>query len=586
MDKIKEYLNRILPVVGDTFRSKRVAIINPSWSCLIADALARCGLKKQWHLLADLAQINSPLVLSFGQKYVGVNSGEAMALQITQHNTFEKSWEIEVVTESDPAILTKLLTENQVDLVVGGGSLEDCQLINQLSRQTNIPAVFFLLLTGLPVQSVVCVTHPDLPNNFEEVLGLIPQDKVLNSLSSNHHLPWLEAADLAMNFTKAMLLRGTSYQREDLEDLFFNQQRTMILRGQANWPWWVGYLNPIKKKSFLEKLFATTAYLIPPPIEALAKERVMVIGCGTGSLIIGELVNYFRHLLMVDCKSFSVYNPVRQLIGTSWIDRGLKPFVLQEVLRERLGPQAAWQKTETSLIRTYSNSTYSIGAAELHLTEDNPESIDKFKALLDEFQPTLVIVAMGKTYDDNFVACEILRKRGIKHIIPSAFTGATHFKTVIVDGENGPCYECMQNNLSVDVGAAVELNQEAREMFYTDPDDPTQPATIFETWPSAHSVVRLAVELALPVQLRASWFTGCLEKGKTCFVGGNLRALDEFQESNEGSYLYGVAYPGQVVVYGVEDIARLDESYTCLVCGKQYSVSHRLELKEDASCQE
>lgn len=574
-DNLQQYLNRILPVVGYSLRNKTVAVFNPTITCLVADSLARCGVKNQLFFLNSTVRENDPLTLSYGRKYLGKNSAWALKHELINHNAFETEWQISISASRSAANIARVLTKSQVDLLVGGGDIKTCALLHRLSKQTGIPAIIFMVFENLPINSLVCLVHPDLPDYFPTIVKLIPPEKALSAIPLSYRLNWLETLDLTMNFAKALLLRKTEYERADLEDLFFNQQRMVVLRGQANWPWWVYYLNPLEKIGYLEKVFAAAVYTFPPPVQALAEERVMIIGCGTGSLIIGELPNYFRKILLVDYKKFSIYNPVRQLIGTKQIGKKLKPFVLQELLSLRLRPQGPFGiRNYRRLAKSVDMAGYTISASELCLKESNAASQKKFIALLNWFKPTLAIVAMGKTYNDNFVACEILRKKGIKHIVPSAFPGATHFKNIVVDGLNGPCYECLQNNLPVDIDGAAELNTEAREMFYTDPADPTQPATIIETWPSAHAALRLAVELSLPNDLRPAWLLKLLKEEKTCLVGGNISAQDENENS---AYLYGVAYPGQTVVYGVNDIVRTEKTFTCPVCGKSYFVPNQIK---------
>jgi hypothetical protein len=572
MNDLNQYFNRIEPIVGDHLRNKSLAIFNPSTSCLAADALARCGLRKQIYFLSSEITCNNPIYFNYRRSNIGLFSGEALKKEIIEHNRLETDWQIEVRKEEDPGDIIAILEDKKVDLLIGGGDLKTCFFINELSVKTNIPAVIFNIFYGSPLNSFIYISHPSMLNDFSEFWNIIQLNNKSTNDYENHYLKWLEAIDLVMNFSKALLLRGSKHEREDLEEIIFEQKRNLVLRGSNKWPWWIYYVNISEKVDFLKELFSSHYYILPPPTMLLEDKKVMVLGCGTASLLTRELVNCFKNILLLDYKKFSIYNPVRQLIGTDWVEKDLKPFALQQYLGEQLHLESN-KLTEGDLLKDLSNEDYSISASELCLKGDDKNSVRKFNELLDYFEPDVVVVGMGRTYDDNFTACEILRKRKIKHIIPSAFPGATHFKVIVVDGEKTPCYECLQNNLRVDVGPVVDLNEESREMFYTNPSDPTQPATIFETWPSVHLLLSLTVELCLDDKFRSKWFRDCLNLEKTCFVGGNISVKDN------GAYAYGIKYPGQVVVYGVHDITRTDDEFTCLVCGKHHKVNNKINYK-------
>lgn len=577
LQNLTDYFNRIKPIVGETLRNKRVAFFNPTFSCLVADALARCGVTHQWYYLDQPVVPQDAIFMTYDHVPPEPSAAKHLIHAIQQHNNLEQDWHLNVSVTTFLSSMVQELRTNKIDLIVGGGNLGECRLINWVARQANIPAVIFLVFDGLPVNSLVYISHPDLPDNLLAITACLPESKVLSQILLPNRLRWLEVVDLALNFSKALLLRGTPYQRADLEELFFIEQRHVVLRGRFEWPWWVHYLNPATQENYLRKIFSQHFFIPPPPIDLLRQERVMVIGCGTDSLLIGELVNYFRNLLFVDYKAFSIFNPVRQLVGTSWVSDEPKPFVLQKFLAARLDPTGTWDTTQNDLATTMSNGFYSLNAVELCLKSKIPGAVQKFEALLDWFQPTLVIVSMGRARDDNFVACEILRRRGIKHLIPTAFAGATHFETIVVDSQNTPCYECLQGRLRVDVGQGVELSHEISDMLYANPDDPVQPATIVETWPDMHMTLRLALELALPQAARAKWFADCLHTGRTCFVGGNQSVL---ADTKNGGYTFGVAYPGQVVLYGISDFVGLDTTFTCQVCGQTHQIKYQLKEGE------
>ncbi|MFC1622374.1 ThiF family adenylyltransferase [Patescibacteria group bacterium] len=563
MKNLDKYFNRVLPVIGRELQNKIIVFFNLDQTHLIVDAFARCGVKKMIFIDSRIVKAESAFVLSYGVKYVGQNIGKAMSDVICNHNKLIKDWQHILIEKSN---IEEAISNNDINLLVGAGDVKEGISILIKSHSNQIPAIFFVVLEGLPISSVVFIKHPELPDVSNTILK-INKYNVLSSIDLKHRITWLEASDLVMNFAKGLLLRGSKYQRNDLEKIFFKQKKNVVLRGQTEWPWWIHYINPEEKLNYLEQIFKTKFFIPQLPINILKDSKVMLIGCGTGSLVASELVNYFKQILFVDYKSFSIYNPVRQLLGTDYIGQP-KPLALINYLQSKLGfdPVDHVKHSNTT------NDEHNLDELLLKITEGDEKSVQTFESLLTSFNPDLVIVATGRTYDDNYTICEILRKRGIKHIIPSAFPCATHYKTIVVDGHNGPCYECIRGNTNVDYSDAVQLNSESREMFYSDSDDPTQPATIFETWPSSHNFLRLCLEILVIPELRSSWFEQCITHDQACFVGGNIA------DKIDDGYAYGVAFPGQVVVYGMQDLIRVDENeYICPTCKKSYQVVHTIK---------
>jgi hypothetical protein len=95
----------------------------------------------------------------------------------------------------------------------------------------------------------------------------------------------------------------------------------------------------------------------------------------------------------------------------------------------------------------------------------------------------------------------------------------------------------------------------------------TQPATVIETYPSVHCLLRLSIELCFSPQLRSRWFKDALKNETTCFVGANK------SEKAGKSWLYGIQFPGQVVRYGSLDMIGNEETNAC-ICGRQNKVKH------------
>lgn len=563
--KYEQYFNRIFPIVGKGFMEKSVAVFGADFCSLVAEAFARCGIMKMLFVGNEVATAESTIPLTFGQRFKGKQASKALEIAFKRHNRKQKSWDI-CHTTNFP-LDADLLKKRKIELLVGGGSKEICEYVIQLSEKTGISAVTFSLLKNSVLRYAVFVNAPGM-NSALNLINRCFAEK-LSGYEHLRRLDWLDASDMAMSIAKALLLRGTEYQRQDFEELLFNQKRNIIFRGTSDWPWTVVYSNPEEDKEWIKKTLSEEEYPVYLPLGVLDGERVMVIGCGTASLFIGEAVNFFGSLFLLDCKKFSVYNPVRQLTSTDYIGR-IKPFALQEILMKRIAPSSkSWIKKRQKGILTVTNkkTNFSVSAKRFEIV-DTGDSTKQFNELLDTYQPTLVIVAMGRSgeNDANFVATRILRERGIKHIIPTAFPSAAYYKKIVVDGSQGPCYDCLHHHLPIDLGDAPQLSEEQSQMFYGG----TQPATVMETYPSIHCLLRLSIELCLPPQLRSPWFSDMLEKEKNCFVGGNKA------ERTEEGWLYGIRFPGQVVTYGAEDIIGCDAFSVC-TCGRKNKTFIRLE---------
>lgn len=537
-EQMKSYLNRILPVIGNHLHDKSMVFINPQLTHTIAEAFSRCGVKKLTIVGADEVMENSPIHLSYGHSYLGYRANDACFDFFRRHNEFEKSWEFVSVDFFQQLCLSS--HKSPIDVIVGGGSVRECQKIISFAREHKITAIVFTVLQGREAKSLISVidTKRGLDFSLFDNLENMPCDLF-------SRLDFLETADLVANIAKAILLKDTKFEREDFNNLLYEEKKNNIIRGTTSWPWHVIYGG----EEFSQEMLALiNAFFFEFEYKPSKEDRLMIIGCGTASLLVGEAINFYRKIILVDCKNVSVFNPVRQLYGTEEIGK-VKVFSAQRILMERIGTR---------------KDEYEIDASQLRLKEEDGASVEKLHALLDEYKPTIVIVGMGQTRDDNFIATKILRDRGIKHIVPAAFPLATHYKHIVVDGKNGPCYTCLQGRLPIDNEGAAPITEEQREMFYGEGDfeEKTQPATIIETWPSVHSALLLAVQLSLPENERNDWFREKMKAGETCFVGGNVSI------KNDGNYLYGIKFPGQIITYSDGDIFTAMEGELCVDCGR------------------
>ncbi len=525
------YYQRVAPVVGEALRGRTVRARGVAGLSRAIEALGRTGVTE--------LSVPPP----------EAEMGAALRDALAAHNRWER-YRVEAAEAP---------RGGRADLVLatGGPGRAGAAALAE-ARRLGAPAVIGWLLEGCSAASARLVWLPELDD--VETRELVDRrvaelDAAPAGDARVRFLDWLDLNGLCLSAAASVLLRGSARARPELEEMWTRDRRLVLLHGSVRWPWEVRYPP-------LAHPLPLTAEPVAAPVRPalMARVRLLLLGCGTGSLFAGEAVRFFRNLVLVDSKAFSAYNPVRQLAGTDHVGGKLKPYALQDVLAERIAAEGAWEDEVDGPITWRRSAGWAIGAAELHLRE-TPAAMARFEELLDAARPDVVVVAMGRSRDDNFTACAALRKRGIRHVVPTAFPAVTHYKHIVVDGAEGPCYECLQNRLPVDAGPVPQLTESERELFYGG----TQPATLAETYPSAFSLLRLVVELALPRVVRAPWFQERLSMGSTCFVGANRAML---APGEQGDWLYGVGLPHQMVTYGVREARAAVAGGRCRACGR------------------
>lgn len=544
------YFDRVRPVVGETLARARAVFWDLGHGHLAAEALARTGLRHQVWL--DEAPPDGAFLRSLGRwAAVQGRRGEALASACTEHNTFETEWSL----VSRPARLDELrrALAEQPNVLIARGD-EQARDVAAAAIDAGTPLVMtFVPASALGALHVVWI--PGAACSVDQVLEACATLAGLPALDLDlpaSHVDGLEARSGALALASWILLRTS---RPDLERPLVAEGRVILARGRPDWPWAVRFLAPTEITPLLER--AAPRYT--PPLALLRDQRLLVIGLGTASLFCVEAAGLLaREVLLVDAKEVSPYNPVRQVYGTRHIGEP-KADALARILARRLDPGADWQTSTEGPVSWRTSGPCRLGAARLHLTMANPGAEDQLVELLDIFRPTLAVVGMGRTHDDNFMVTAELRRRGIRHITPSAFPGVTHYKHIVTDGASGPCYDCLQGHLVVDAGPGPSLTEAQRELFYGG----TQPATLAETYPSAHSLLRLAQDLALPRGARPAYLAAELAAERACLVGSN-RA----ERANDGQWLYGVDRPLAMVAFGLEDLVAGTGAERPCSCGR------------------
>ncbi|PID38306.1 MAG: hypothetical protein CSA65_00780 [Proteobacteria bacterium] len=554
------YYQRVKPVVGELFFDRRVACWGLSEWHLAAAALAQSGIVDQlWFDDDDPLEANDAQLRSLGQGALGQGRAAALEAHLRQHNGFEDSWRL----ERRPRTIESLrgaLAQRPPQLLLANLDAESPELL-RAAIDAGVPTILSAAPAGAVYEALQLSWHPRAEVDVDALLGTVEALAGLptrDADSPSAHVEALERRSLGLGLAR-WLLAPERPKRPDLGEQLLEAGRVALLRGDGRWPWVARLGRPGRR---VLELSVGAPPRFRAPASFVGGETLLVLGLGTASLFCGEAPMLAKRLVLLDCKDVSPANPVRQLFPTQTIGAP-KGKALAELLARRIAPEARWERRELGAgLTALSAADRELIYGELFLSRRERGSRERFAAILDEVRPTLAVVAMGRSKDDNFLATAELRRRGIRHITPTAFPGVSHFKHIVTDGAEGPCYDCLQGHLAIDGGVGPTLSADERELFYGG----TQPATLAETLPSAHSLLRLALDLALPSAARPPYLRAALADERSCFVGANR------VERVEAGWLYGVDRPFSMVTYGMQDLVGSRASERC-PCGRINVVS-------------
>ena len=552
-----DYFQRVRPIIGEVFAEQTLAIWGAGSLGQVAEALARTGLTRQLHF-GDAAQPAPPsFCRSFGERYRTQPAMAAIEGEIRGHNRFEQGWQLQRLP-AEPAQLKQTLTGSRRPSVLLAAVDSNARTVADSAMEAGIPFVLLHRSIATNPSHLALVWHPESSAERGSLLACCDQlasRPQISGADPADHLNGLEAQSLALNLVR-WLLAPQRPSRPDLEAPLVQGGTPFVLRGSARWPWEVRFASANQLLPWLAANPATPSYR--PPLSLLKRQRLLVLGLGTSSLFVREAANYFDTLVLLDCKEVSPFNPVRQAYGSDHIGVP-KAAALAGIVATQLAPgDDHWELQQQAGLTLRTDDSRRIWSGELELTQRRRSTLQRWRAILDATEPTIAVIAMGRSRDDNFLAAMELRRRGIRHVTPSAFPAVSHFKHVLTDGAEGPCYDCLQGHLAIDSGPGPELPNEQRELFYGG----TQPATLAETLPSAHSLLRLVLDLALPRAARPAYLSRELAAERNCLVGAN-----RVEQLSGGEWLYGVDRPFRMVSYGIEDLVGSRSEQRC-PCGR------------------
>ncbi len=539
----EQYYSRVVRIVGDHFTEKVAHIINVPFVSSAVELLASCGLLKYSFSDVNTVSVFHRLVWSFQAE---PEFEEQFFAYLRNKNQFEDRWQFLCCTGTVP----------QADIIIGGGSLADCLEVYAEAQKHNVPGIFGMLRAD--GSAVIGYALPGELFPWLEELTTGAQ-----SPSWERYYDWQDLNNQIANIAKALLLRGTPFQREDIERLIGAGKRTLFLQ-HPSWPWVNAFLdlhNSAEDTAWLQESLDTGGLAAVEDVDFRDK-TVLIIGLGSlGSLIAEHFARKRSSIVGIDFKEVSLFNPVRQIYGTEHVGMQ-KSIALSKILTDKMSsPMVAGEK------KTFIGFDKEI---------ENSEAGEAFMdMIINAYHPDLIVLATA--HPSEVMVTDLARRRGIPHIVTKCYPRARWFEITVVDPFEGPCFSCLQSRLYT--GAAASLTEEQIAAYTTDDTDhmlQAEPATRIETGRCVDIAARLGSQLMQEYEDRAPWFNRMLEEQRTCLIGGNYSEYRQ-SEQGDGEWTYGVEVPGAVALYGVKNFlgSETEKTVICRYCGRVNDVAIR-----------
>ena len=552
MGQRDEYYKRVLPIVGTHLNHMGIQVYDLPFLSKAVELLISCGALQFG--FSDLSTPEPDII----HRVWGINQDspftDTFVRRMKSHNEFEDRFQLSSGLLTLPSI------------VLGGGTLEMCHTAYERGAQTGVPTVCGMLLKG--GCSIITVMMPDESYPWSN-LPLDPEFDIQRS-----YLDWIDLNNQVAHIAKAVLLIGTSREPEDTTALL-KSGKTTVLVNHPSWPWVSRYgnLHDGGELAWLTSAIETARgqeiqkYRDAP---MLSEKTVMIVGIGSlGSLIAEHFRNLDANIMGIDGKDVSLHNPVRQLYPTSAIGQK-KAFALAKLLAEQGGECQIDRQTDHLIVSKQGGQFF---WGEIEEIPDSADGRDRFVALLSMLSPDLVVLTTA--HPAEFRMADELRKQDIPHVIGRCYPRARWFEATVVDGENGPCFGCLQGHLYTGILPSLTEEELARYEESSGEEEESgmldaEPATRVDTSHCADAVTRLGLQLLTPSEQRAEWFRRMLREERPCLIGGNHA---EYQQEQDG-WSFGITTPGTAKLFGVINFVGSETQSTtqCLYCGKIHNI--------------
>ncbi|MEW6731964.1 MAG: ThiF family adenylyltransferase [Acidobacteriota bacterium] len=523
---IKDRFARIEPIVGNTLCSRRITLLAGMGSAYLLEYLVSCGVS-QFNIL--------------------VSDNERKNKQQTEETIAELSKRLALEIKSsfyDLDTNVERWASRESSLFLGTGGEVEYELLREAVIYTGRPAIFYrtvamevgLLFFLLPGEAI----H-------------IPDWVFAGSAWPNVDLfSELNLINVVANFAKGLLLVGTEYERRDIEKVLAGGARTLLV-GHPSWPWTV---LPIVLPS--ETPFTQLSELSAKP-GSLAGHTCLVIGLGSlGSVAAATLARLGANLILVDGKEVAAANPIRQIYGFEDVGRP-KAEACAAWLTRLCGGQ--WHQESAASHWIWRNQEQYFLGYQGQITPES-DNLAKLAKLIAEYRPEVALIATGT--DNDRAISQLLRTSAIPHVIVSCYARARFFEAITVSRKDGPCYGCVRGHLHLGTRPSLTPEQQARYIS-SDHELNAEPATRIETARAADLAAQIVYGLLRPEA--AAWLTRACAEEQTFFLGGNV-----VEAQPNGELAYGIEWPGEVRLYGLQDIVGRGAYLECWDCGRQLPV--------------
>ncbi|MBI4850984.1 MAG: ThiF family adenylyltransferase [Acidobacteria bacterium] len=511
-----ELFSRIMPIVGDGLINKQVAIVG-DWQDSLSILLEYlvCSAITQFSYF-PLSQNSQPLFL----ESIGIISKRLGLEKQTQAITSQENIK-------------------NLDLIIGTGSYQAYELTKKLVKESGKEGIFYFLMTNgsgliafLSKGSII-----DLPKG----LFSLENSKVFNEL----HL-----VNVVANYAKGLLLKGTSHARLDIEKVV--EANELLIVGHRSWPWLV---KPMKLEELLgfTSSFSTTQEAKKTITPTLEGKTCLIVGLGSlGSVIAKTLAQLGANLVLIDGEGIDLANPIRQIYSVDQIGQ-TKASACATCVKESF--------------RKEKNISQEIFSYQLAISLED-ESVLELESLLTEHKVDIAIVATG-TGNDRVISQALVGKE-VPHIVVSCYARARFFEAIVVDSRGGPCFGCVRGHLYLGEMPSLTPEQKARYIS-SEHDLKAEPATRIETGRAADLASHLAYGLLnLDENL---WLKRALSDEQTFFLGGNASEM-QFN----GNWAYTIEFPGEVKLFGLQDIVGRGDYVECWDCGRKLPISIHYQI--------
>lgn len=409
------------------------------------------------------------------------------------------------------------------DLIISTGGYKDFELTKKLVKDSGKEGIFYFVMTN--GSGLVVFLSPN------ELVDL-PEDIFLVSLEVNL-FNQIHLINIVANYAKGLLLKGTEHAHLDIESVV-NSSNILIV-GHSSWPW-------VVKPIGVNALLAFAKDIKEESTLSMKGKNCLVVGLGSlGSVVAKTLSQLGANLILVDGENVDLANPIRQIYSVDQIGES-KAQACADKLKENAKDQA----------QQFWAYKFSI---------DTDKSILELENLLIAHNIDVAVVATG-TGNDRIISQTLVSKK-VPHVVVSCYARARFFEAIVVRPD-APCFGCVRGHLYL--GKTPSLTPEQRARYVSsDYDLAAEPATRVETGRAADLASHIAYSL-LNLE-KVEWLARALRSEQTFFLGGNT------SEKQEDKWVYTIETPGEVKLFGLEDIFGRGDYIECWDCGKKIPIT-------------